>query len=116
MKIGICLTLTLGELEAATSSLASVFFTFLHTVIAHQIIALAKKRLKRRIKLHDRPRNGVTNSAGLSRKTTAAYIGNNVHFILQTHRLKRLANNHLKCWPAKVSFELSFIDLNNTAA
>src|SRR3989338_1627389 len=109
-------SLSLLELESPPSAFSPVLLSFLHAGIARQVVTAAKQMLECGIERAKRPRDGMTDCAGLAGKTAAADVRDHIHFSDKIPGFQRLFDNHLKRRPAEILGKASSVDFDGAGS
>ena len=108
----VCLSLALRELEATTGFLAAVFLTFDNTAVAGQEPDLFQGRTQVWLVIGQGLGQAVAHRTGLTRKSAASNVHNNVILTHAVGHKQRLLHDHPQHGAGEIGLERTLIDHN----
>jgi hypothetical protein len=107
--------LSLGELEALAGALLPVLLAFFDAWVTRDQTCLLERRTKVRVVFKQRPRNPMSNSAGLSGRSAAANVDQDIKLSPCFGQLQRLPNNHAQRFIGKILVKRLAVNLKVAA-
>src|SRR5690606_36458594 len=108
--------LSFRELESRTGAFLTVFLTFFLARVACDQPRFFQCRTQVRVEFHQCTRDAVTNRSGLSGRTAARNVDENVEFRTGFRKAKRLTNDHLQSFVREIRREFTPVDGDAAAA
>lgn len=102
--------LSLRELKPLSRALLSVLLTFLLSRVSRNQARFLERRAKIGVEFHQRPRDAMTNRTGLSSRSAAIDIYQNVELARGIGQAERLTNDHPQSFIRKIGIERTPVD------